>query len=54
MLVVTWSLAQAAILDVFTIVVGIAAAVVLWKFRSSSAWLVLGAAMIGLTWSLLR
>ncbi len=50
MLVVTSSLARAAIVDAFTIAIAILAGALLWKFRSSSAWLVLGAALIGLAY----
>lgn len=54
MLVVTWNLAQAALVDVFTIVIAIASAAILLRFKSSSAWLVLGSAVVGLIYSQLR
>ena len=48
MAVVIWRLAHAAFVDGFSFVIGITAAAVLWRFRGASAWVVLGAAMIGL------
>jgi len=48
MAVVVWRLAHAALVDGFSIIIGIAAAAILWRFRAASAWVVLGAALIGL------
>lgn len=48
MLVVTGDLARSAITDTFTIVVAIASAIMLWRFRVSSTWIVVGAAAVGL------
>jgi len=47
MVVVTGQLARSAIFDVGSIFIAIAAAILLWRFRVSSAWLVLGAAAAG-------
>jgi chromate transporter len=48
MAVVVWRLAHAAFVDGFSLMIGIIAAAILWRFRAASAWVVLGAAMIGL------
>ncbi|HTP88949.1 MAG TPA: chromate efflux transporter [Bryobacteraceae bacterium] len=45
---VTWALAQAAIVDIPTIVLAAAAAVVVFRTRINSGWLVLAGAAIGL------
>jgi chromate transporter len=47
MVLVTYQLGRAAIVDVTTIVVAIASAVFLLGFRVNSAWLVLGGAIVG-------
>jgi chromate transporter len=47
MAVVTARLAHAAIVDVPTLLLALASAVLLIRFRVSSAWLILGAAAIG-------
>jgi chromate transporter len=47
MAVVTWQLGRAAIFDVPTVLLMIAAAILLMRFRINSAWLVLGGAAIG-------
>lgn len=47
MAVVTWHLGRATILDWLTAGVALAAAVLLIRFRLSSAWLILGGAAIG-------
>ena len=48
MAVVTWQLGRAAIFDVATVLLTIAAAILLIRFRVNSAWLVLGGAAVGL------
>lgn len=50
MAVVTWQLAQAALVDVPTCVLAVAGAVALVRFRVNSAWLVLAGAFFG--WAL--
>src|SRR5208337_373944 len=46
---VTWQLARAAIVDWFTLLLGIASAVLLIRYRRvNSAWLVLGAGLLGI------
>jgi chromate transporter len=48
MAVVTWQLGRTALVDILSVALGVAAAVALFRFRLNSAWLVLGAAGIGL------
>ena len=48
MLVVTYELGRAALVDVKTIVLALVSAVILFRFRVNSAWLVLGGGMAGL------
>ena len=48
MAVVTWQLGRAALVDLPSVALGVAAALALFRFRLNSAWLVLGAAGIGL------
>jgi chromate transporter len=45
---VTWQLGRAAIVDIPTAVLALAAAAVLFRFRINSAWLVLAGGLIGL------
>ncbi len=47
MAVVTWQLARAALVDPATILLAAASAVLLLRYRVSSAWLVLGGAIAG-------
>ncbi|HEX3321199.1 MAG TPA: chromate transporter [Terriglobales bacterium] len=47
MIGVTWELGKAALVDIPTAIMAIASAVALIRFRINSAWLVLGAAVIG-------
>ena len=47
MFVVTYQLGRAAVVDVATIVLAVTSAVVLFRFRVNSAWLVLGGALVG-------
>ena len=48
MVVVTWQLAQSAFVDMFSWIIAVVAAVILWRYRRSAPWLVLGAAGAGL------
>jgi len=48
MLVVTFELGRAALIDVTTIVLAVASGAILFRFRVNSAWLILGGAIIGL------
>ena len=52
MLVVTYQLGRAALVDLPTIVLAVISAVMLFRFRVNSAWLVLAGAIIGLLLSL--
>ncbi|OUC07458.1 chromate transporter, partial [Litorilinea aerophila] len=45
---VTWQLAQAAVVDWLTGLLAVAAALVLFRFKLNSAWLVLAGGIIGL------
>ena len=47
MAVVTWQLGRAALVDRVTIGLAVAAAILLFRFRVNSAWLVLGGAVAG-------
>jgi len=53
MLAVTWELGRAAIVDVLTAGLAIAAAVLLVRYRVNSAWLVLGGGALGIAYRLL-
>lgn len=48
MLVVTWHLSRAALVDPLTIALAVVGAVLLFRFRVNSAWLVAAAAIVGL------
>jgi chromate transporter len=48
MATVTWQLAWAALVDGVTVAVGLVAAVLAFRLRLNSAWLVLGGALVGL------
>ncbi|HKD38730.1 MAG TPA: chromate efflux transporter [Myxococcaceae bacterium] len=48
MAAVTWQLGRAALVDLPTIAIALAGAVLLFRFRVNSAWLVLGGGAIGL------
>jgi chromate transporter len=54
MAVVSYQLGRSAIVDWLTIALAIVSAVLLLRFRTNSAWLVLGGAMIGFTARLVR
>jgi chromate transporter len=47
MAVVTWQLGRAAMVDPLTIVIACVSAVLLFAFRLNAAWLILGAALVG-------
>jgi chromate transporter len=47
MLVVTYQLGRAALVDITTILLALISAVILFRFRVNSAWLVLGGALAG-------
>lgn len=48
MATVTWQLGRAALVDVWTVGLALASAVLLIRYRVNSAWLVLGGAVVGL------
>jgi len=48
MAAVTWQLGRAALVDGTTIAIALAGALLLFRFRVNSAWLVLGGAAVGL------
>jgi chromate transporter len=48
MAAVTWELARAAYIDLFTILIGLVAAVLLFRYKLNSVWLVLFGAFMGL------
>jgi chromate transporter len=50
MAAVTWQLGQAAVVDVLTGLLALGAAVLLFRFKINSAWLVLGGALVGLVY----
>lgn len=45
---VTWQLARAALVDVVSLVLALVSAILLFRWRVNSAWLVLGGALLGL------
>ena len=53
MAAVTWQLGQAAFIDLPTLILGLAAGLLLFRYKVNSAWLILGAAGAGLLWSLI-
>lgn len=53
MAAVTWELGQAAVVDWLTALLAVAAAVLLFRFKVNSAWLVLGGALVGVVYRLL-
>ena len=50
MAAVTWVLGEAALIDVVTVALAVAAFLLLIRFRINSAWLVIGGAAVGLTY----
>ena len=54
MAVVTWQLARAALVDGVTVALGLLAAIMVFRLRVNSAWLVLGGGLIGLVFNGLR
>lgn len=53
MAAVTWQLGRAAIFDWLTALLAVVAAVLLWRFKLNSAWLVLGGALAALAYRFL-
>jgi chromate transporter len=53
MAVVTWYLARAALVDWITLTLATVSALLLFRYKTNSAWLVLGGAAIGLIFTLL-
>jgi len=53
MAAVAWQLSTASLVDLFTVSLAIAAAVLLIRYRANSAWLILGGAVAGLASALL-
>lgn len=47
MLIVTYQLARAALIDITTVLLAITSAFILWRFKVNSAWLIFGAAFVG-------
>jgi len=45
--VVAWQLGRAAIVDATTVAIALVSAILLFRFRVNSAWLVIGAAVVG-------
>ena len=54
MAAVAWELGRAAIVDWPTAALGLAAGLILVRYKVNSAWLVLAGGAIGLLWRLLR
>jgi chromate transporter len=50
MAAVTWQLGRAAIVDLVSAAIALAAAVALFRYRVNSAWVVAGGAAVGLVW----
>lgn len=50
---VTLQLGQAALVDVFTIVLSLAALVVVFRFKINSIWIILGSAVLGVAYKLI-
>lgn len=50
MLAVTWTLAEAAFVDVLTVLLALAAALLLIRYKVNSAWLVLAGGIVGIVW----
>jgi len=48
MAVVTWQLGHSALVDVTTLVLAVVSAILLFRFRVNSAWIVMGGALVGL------
>ncbi len=47
MAAVTWDLGRAAVVDMTTVLLAVASAVLLFRFKTNSAWLVIGGALLG-------
>jgi chromate transporter len=48
MTVVTWQLGRAAIFDATTLLLAVFSAILLWRFRLNSVWLIIGGAIAGI------
>jgi chromate transporter len=48
MVVVTYQLGRASLVDIKTLLIGLISGFLLFRFRVNSAWLVLGGAIVGL------
>jgi chromate transporter len=53
MAVVTWQLLDTALVDWITLLLAAVSALLLFRYKTNSAWLVLGGALVGLTFTLL-
>lgn len=53
MAAVTWQLSQDSFVDMATLAIGIVAAILLFRYKVNSAWLVLGGGVVGLLLSLI-
>jgi chromate transporter len=53
MAVVTWQLLHTALVDWITLLLAAVSALLLFRYKTNSAWLVLGGALVGLTFTLL-
>ena len=53
MVVVTWQLLHTALVDWITLILAAVSALLLFRYKTNSAWLVLGGALVGLTFTLL-
>ena len=53
MAVVTWQLLHTALVDWITLLLAAVSALLLFRYKTNSAWLVLGGALVGLTLTLL-
>jgi len=51
---VTWTLGRAALIDWLTVIIAIASAIAVFRFKVNSAWLVLAGAIIGFLFQFLR
>jgi len=54
MAAVTWQLGRSALIDWFTIVLALVAAVLVFRVKVNSAWWVLAGGILGLLWNLAR
>jgi chromate transporter len=54
MAAVTFQLGQASLIDLPTVIIFVLSAVLLFRFKSNSTWLIIGGALAGLLTSLLK